>query len=254
MRWACTFHNTMQSLGGAAAAPASPSPLPGGDSAGGQTGTGQGNERIPPQVIRLRIARASRRDMGVVMDMIRGLAVFEKEPEAVVTTEDIMLRDGFGPGRQFYVVLAEVPQGVADKLQAGTWTAEDAQTAPCATTPVSCGLPVPGYTPLAFAFAHGAYSTWEGRVLYLEDLYVQPWARRGGLSSVMLTTVIRAAHVAQCARVQWAALDWNTPAIDAYMHPRIGAVPLTDWTAYRLYRKDIERVSGLEVAFEGRAT
>lgn len=60
----------------------------------------------------------------------------------------------------------------------------------------------------AIAFCYISYSTWEGRVVYLEDLYVCPAHRRSGLGTSLIQTVARAAQVAGCRRVQWQVLDW----------------------------------------------
>lgn len=247
IRWSCTFHNQLELQRMARGYPPC------------------GRAPLYRHCVRLRAARPRMDDMRFVMDMIRGLAVYEKEPDAVHTSEESMLTDGFGPGRQFQVIIAEVPAVVDHHLRKSFATSEEGkkegfptpaplphaqQVLATAVHPdPTAGVAAEGYVPLAFAFTHGAYSTWEGRVIYLEDLYVQPYARRMGLSSMLLQAVARAGHVSKCARVQWSALDWNKQAIDAYVHPRVGATPLTEWTLYRLWRKDIERVSALQVHF-----
>jgi Acetyltransferase (GNAT) family len=99
------------------------------------------------------------------------------------------------------------------------------------------------YVPVAMAFCHTAYSTWEGRVLYLEDLYVSPPFRRQGLSSLLFTALARAAQVAKCARVQWTTLKWNDGAIRAYN--ALGASRMGEWEIFRLYSQDIKRIAGM---------
>jgi hypothetical protein len=101
------------------------------------------------------------------------------------------------------------------------------------------------YIPVAFALSHSTYSTWEGRTLYLEDLYVQPQFRRGGISGLLFQTVCRAALVAKCVRVQWSCLTWNEPAMRAYEGPMLQATKLSDWVLYRLKYTDISRVSAI---------
>jgi len=202
----------------------------------------------------VRIRVGEREDMGTVMAMIRSLAEFEREPDAVKTDESVLLRDGFGPGALFTVLLLEVPTPVDAVMRAGEIVGEggtavaDAvrNAAGSAPSDTSSGGPRPaGFTALGFAFFFAAYSTWEGRVLYLEDLYTEPHARRQGISGSAMALAARAARVSDCARVCWAALKWNTPAINAYLHPRVGAVALEEWTPFRLTREGIERVAGL---------
>ena len=100
--------------------------------------------------------------------------------------------------------------------------------------------------PVAFALSCPIYSTWEGRALYLEDLYIQPPFRRLGLSGLLFQATARAALAARCARVQWSCLAWNEPAVRAY-EDKIRAVPLSEWRLYRLYRADIERVAAIQL-------
>jgi GNAT superfamily N-acetyltransferase len=67
-----------------------------------------------------------------------------------------------------------------------------------------------------YALVFGTYSTWQGHGLWLEDLYVRPWARGAGLGSRLMREVCALALRRGCARLQWQALDWNTPALDFY--------------------------------------
>jgi GNAT superfamily N-acetyltransferase len=95
------------------------------------------------------------------------------------------------------------------------------------------------------AFCFLGYSTWEGRVLYLEDLYVSPAHRRQGVSGLLFAAMARAARVARCARVQWTALEWNEPAVQAYRAPAIAAAEMQGWVIYRWREADIERAAQL---------
>ena len=71
--------------------------------------------------------------------------------------------------------------------------------------------------PVGFALFHGSFSTWECRPgLWLEDLYVPPEHRRAGVGRALLAEVAAIAVARGCARLEWAALDWNTPALDFY--------------------------------------
>ena len=163
--------------------------------------------------VRLRVADAN--DVPAILSLIKELAAFEREPDAVTATETTMLRDGFGDGVEplFYSVVAEVPDLASPR----------------------------GWTSVAVAVCHLIYSTWEGRSLFLEDLYVQPAYRRMGLSKRFFSMLARAADVAECARLQWTVLRWNEPAVKAY--EAMGATRLGEWDIYRLPRQDIRRVA-----------
>lgn len=78
-----------------------------------------------------------------------------------------------------------------------------------------------------------SYSTWRGRHgVYLEDLFVRPEHRGAGHGRALLAALAAEAVRHGCARVEWAVLDWNTPAIDFYRS--LGAVAMDEWTTFRL--------------------
>lgn len=90
-----------------------------------------------------------------------------------------------------------------------------------------------GETVAGFALYFVTYSTWAGVPgLYLEDLYVRPPARNAGLGRALLAELATIAVKRGYARVEWAVLDWNAPAIGFY--DRLGARPQRQWTTYRL--------------------
>jgi hypothetical protein len=103
--------------------------------------------------------------------------------------------------------------------------------------------PTTEWEPVGMAFCFTSYSTWEGKTLFLEDLYVSPPFRRQGISKLLFTALARAALVAKCARMQWTVLNWNEPAIAAYAAPPIAATHLNDWEIYRLTSGDIKRLA-----------
>ena len=87
--------------------------------------------------------------------------------------------------------------------------------------------------PVGFALYLPSYSTWLGRPgLWLEDLYVTPEARGAGIGRALLTELARRAKARGCGRLEWAVLDWNTPAHAFY--ETLGARPVSDWTRWRL--------------------
>jgi GNAT superfamily N-acetyltransferase len=144
------------------------------------------------------IRKAQRADVPLILELIRGLAIYEREPDAVKTTEADLLRDGFGPEPYFHCLIAE----------------HDGH-------------------PAAFALYFFNYSTWLGRPgLYLEDLFVQPEFRGLGIGKALLAQVAAIAIEKDCPRLQWEVLDWNTPAVDFYR--ALGADFLDEWRNVRM--------------------
>lgn len=96
--------------------------------------------------------------------------------------------------------------------------------------------------PVGFALFFHNYSTFLTNFgLYLEDLFVRPDHRGQGIGFALLQRVAQIAEERGCQRLDWAVLDWNTPAIDFY--EQLGAEPLDDWTTMRLDRTAIESVA-----------
>jgi GNAT superfamily N-acetyltransferase len=87
--------------------------------------------------------------------------------------------------------------------------------------------------PQGFALFFHNFSTFEGRPgIYLEDLFVRPEARGSGLGKALLQRLATLAVERDCARLEWAVLDWNDPAIDFYKN--LGARPMDEWTIFRV--------------------
>jgi GNAT superfamily N-acetyltransferase len=153
------------------------------------------------------IRSATAADVGQILAFIRALADFERAPEAVVATEEGLLRDGFG-ANPFYTCL------IAD---------HDGQ-------------------PAGFALFFYNYSTWMGRPgIYLEDLFVLPEFRGLGIGKALLKRVAGIAVEKECGRLNWAVLDWNTPAIDFYR--AMGAEFMDEWRLVRLEGEAIRRLA-----------
>jgi GNAT superfamily N-acetyltransferase len=96
--------------------------------------------------------------------------------------------------------------------------------------------------PAAFAVFFHNFSTFLGRPgLYLEDLFVIPEMRGRGFGRAMLVELARIAVERKCGRFEWAVLDWNEPAIGFYK--KLGAVPMNDWTIFRLTGEALERLA-----------
>lgn len=148
----------------------------------------------------IRTARPS--DVPDILTLIHDLAIYEKEPDAVANTHDLLTEHLFG-----------------DNPRVWAHVVEDAS------------LPEGGIVGVALWFLN--YSTWEGvHGIHLEDLYVRPEARGKGYGKALLKTLAELALERGYARVEWSVLDWNTPSIDFYRS--IGAAPMDGWHVFRL--------------------
>jgi GNAT superfamily N-acetyltransferase len=157
----------------------------------------------------LRIRPAVPDDIPEILALIRELAEYEREPQAAVATHADIFRDGFGPTPRFHCLIAEVSS--TDNLQ-----------------PATCN-----FIPAGFALYFYNYSTWRGHAgIYLEDLFVRPVFRGKGIGKALLASVASIAVAEGCPRLEWAVLDWNTPAIDFYNS--LGATPMSEWTIMRV--------------------
>jgi GNAT superfamily N-acetyltransferase len=157
----------------------------------------------------MTIRPATPADIPEILAFIRELAEYEKEPQSAIATHDDILRDGFGTSPRFRCLIAEAPS--TDNLQ-----------------PATCN-----FLPVGFALFFYNYSTWKGRAgIYLEDLFVRPAFRGKGIGKALLCSVAAIAVAEKCPRLEWAVLDWNTPAIDFYNS--LGATPMSEWTIMRV--------------------
>ncbi len=154
------------------------------------------------------IRAAELTDVPDILAMIRELAEYEREPEAVKTTTADLTRALFEGG--------DGPHSV-----------------PAAYCDVATATGSPDAPLLGMALWYLTFSTWEGvHGIYLEDLYVRPAARGSGLGHELLASLARRCVDNGYTRLEWSALNWNTPAIDFYLAH--GAQPQTDWTKFRL--------------------
>jgi len=152
----------------------------------------------PPPVPPVRLRPATHADVDVLVRLIRELAAYEREPDAV-EVDGPMLADA---------LFCESPVVFAT-------VADD------------------GGDVVGMAIHFRNYSTWTGRVgIYLEDLYVQPDQRGRGVGRALLAHLARTARDRGYGRVDWSVLDWNEPALAFYRS--IGARPMAGWTGYRL--------------------
>jgi GNAT superfamily N-acetyltransferase len=141
---------------------------------------------------------ATRADVPVILELIRGLAEYEKLAHECIATEERLADTLFGPRPQAEVILA-----FAGDRAAG------------------------------FALFFHNYSTFLARQgIYLEDLFVFPQFRGRGIGKQLLTHLAALAVERGCGRLEWSVLDWNTDAIRFYQS--LGAKAMDEWTVYRV--------------------
>jgi GNAT superfamily N-acetyltransferase len=143
------------------------------------------------------IRKGTPKDMQHVLDLIKELAIFEKEPEAVVVTADDLIRDGFAENPLFHTFVAEVENQI-----------------------------------IGIALYYYRYSTWKGKTIHLEDLIVKEDKRGIGVGFALYSEIIRQGKRDNVRRIEWNVLDWNKPAIDFYK--KSGAKVLDDWLVVQM--------------------
>lgn len=157
---------------------------------------------------RLEIRAARPEDCGVILELIRGLARYEKLESQCVATEERLRHSLFSEHPDCYALVAREVDGEVAK-------------------------------PVGFALYFFNYSTFLAqRGLYLEDLFVKPEFRGNGYGKQIMKYLARTAAEKQCGRFEWSVLDWNQPAIAFY--EKIGATVMPDWRICRMTGKDLE--------------
>jgi GNAT superfamily N-acetyltransferase len=147
---------------------------------------------------KVRIVPATERDVPQILELIKGLAEYERLARVVEATEDRLRRALFG-----------------ERPAAEVFLAFDGDE--CA----------------GFALFFTNYSTFLGKPgLYLEDVFVKPHLRRNGIGLALLKKLAAIAQERDYGRMEWSVLDWNEAAINFYK--KLGAVPLEEWTMFRL--------------------
>ncbi|MCW5517804.1 GNAT family N-acetyltransferase [Muriicola sp. Z0-33] len=142
-------------------------------------------------------------DMDQVLGLVKELAKFEKEDNAVEISAEDLLRDGFGTEKRFQCFVAEV----AEKI-------------------------------VGMALVYDRYSTWKGPVVHLEDLIVSESMRGTGLGTALLNEVVKYGRQLGVKRISWEVLDWNEPAISFY--EKKGAIVMRDWDVVHLDERGID--------------
>ena len=155
------------------------------------------------------IRSATPDDVPAILTMVRDLAEYERARREATVTEAQLRTALFGQNPAVFALISED---------------EDTGEA------------------VGFALWFLNFSTWLGKHgIYLEDLYVKPYARGGGHGRALLTRLAQIAVERGYGRVEWSVLDWNEPSIGFYKS--LGAVPMDEWTVYRITGDALQRLA-----------
>ncbi len=127
------------------------------------------------------IRKANATDIPSMMKLIVELAIYERAPNEVTNTEQMMLKDGFGDNPLYHAFVADIEGEI-----------------------------------IGFAITYYRYSTWKGRCLYLEDLIVTENYRNKGIGQKLFDYCLSFGKKNSCEKIIWQVLDWNQPAINFY--------------------------------------
>lgn len=145
----------------------------------------------------MEIRSAKIGDETAIHNLIVELAVYEKEPNAVVNTPNQLAKDLF-QDKICFAFVAEIDHEI-----------------------------------VGFALYYFSYSTWKGKSLYLEDIYIKLNYRKQGIGSALFDRIVLEAKNQKVKRMDWQVLEWNTPAIEFYKQKN--AVLDTEWINGRLH-------------------
>jgi GNAT superfamily N-acetyltransferase len=160
----------------------------------------------------IQVKPAVEADTPLILEMIQGLAEYEKLSHICCATEEQLRQTLFGERPAAEVLLAELKG--------------------------EC---------VGFALFFSTYSTFLAKPgIYLEDLFVKPCVRGKGVGLALLIELAKLAVERGCGRVEWAVLDWNEPSIGFYK--KLGAVPMEEWTTFRLTGEPLLQLSGRDIA------
>ena len=156
----------------------------------------------------MKIRKAVRQDVPLILEFIKGIARYEKMENEVVATTELLEEQLFDKGR------AEVIFAMEEGVEVG------------------------------FALFFHNFSTFLGRSgLYLEDLFVYPEHRGKGYGKALFLELVRIANERGCGRMEWVCLNWNKPSIEFYRS--MGAMSLDEWTTYRLTSDVMKKLTSL---------
>ena len=156
----------------------------------------------------MKIRKAVRQDVPLILEFIKGIARYEKMENEVVATTELLEEQLFDKGHAEVIFVME----------------EGAE--------------------VGFALFFHNFSTFLGRGgLYLEDLFVYPEHRGKGYGKALFLELVRIANERGCGRMEWVCLNWNKPSIEFYRS--MGAGPLDEWSTYRLTSDAMKKLTSL---------
>lgn len=151
------------------------------------------------------IQKAETKDIPSILVLIKELAVFERQPNAVILSEGELEQALFGENPWVFIYVAEMENKV-----------------------------------VGMALYYYGFSTWKGRSLHLEDLIVNENYRKLGIGRALMNQVIQVAKTEKVERMSWEVLDWNEPAVKFY--ESLGTEFYKDWWLCRLFKEQLERL------------
>ena len=156
----------------------------------------------------MKIRKGTIDDLDQILNLVYELAIYENAKEEVENSIEDMKIDGFGEYPVFGFLVAEDQ----DKI-------------------------------LGTGVYYFRYSTWKGKILYIEDLIVSEQFRKGGIGSKLMDEIIIEAKRTNCNGVQWQVLDWNEPAIKFYRKykPKLDG----EWINFRINKKQLDDYSAI---------
>lgn len=153
------------------------------------------------------VRKGKKEDLPAILDLIKELALYEKAPDEVTNTLEMMEKDGFGPDPVFGFFVVEKED---NKIVIGT------------------------------AIYYYRYSTWKGKRLYLEDYIITEKERGKGAGKLLFERVLAKSLEESCTGMMWQVLDWNEPAINFYK--KYGAGMEEDWINCSLQAEEIREL------------
>ena len=154
----------------------------------------------------MSIREAKPIDVSDILRLIKDLAIYEKAPDEVFATEELLTAALFNPNPKVFAHVVEVESRIIG---------------------------------MAIWFLN--FSTWQGvHGIYLEDLYIEPEYRGRGYGLALLKHLAKICVERGYGRFQWWVLDWNTPSIEFYKSQ--GAVAMDEWTVFRVSGEDLNKL------------
>ena len=151
---------------------------------------------------KLKIRKGKKSDLPAIFNLIKELALYENSLDKILITIKDLEKDGFGKNPLYWILVAEIEGEI-----------------------------------LGMAFYYIRYSTWSGKILYLEDFIVKEAFRRMGVGSLLFEECIRESRKIKANGMVWQVLNWNKSAINFYK--KYNAEIKSNWSNGRLNKKQI---------------